>query len=231
MSVFAIADLHLPGHNDKPMDVFGTQWDRHFEVIHEHWLAQVTQEDIVLIPGDISWAMHLQHALDDLGDIAALPGQKILLRGNHDYWWSSITKVRTALPDTLHALQNDALMLGEQVFCGTRGWNFPTASCPLEEQDLKIYQRELLRLELSLTCAAKIAQGEPFTVLMHFPPLLVDGQATAYTQILDQYPVSRVVYGHLHGSGIKNGFVGQKNGIEYHLVSCDAIGFSPLRIA
>ena len=98
MSIFAIGDLHLPGHAQKPMDVFGSHWDRHFETISDHWRRMVTSEDVVLIPGDISWAMQLEEALDDLRAIAALPGRKLLLRGNHDYWWSSLSKLRAALP-------------------------------------------------------------------------------------------------------------------------------------
>lgn len=231
MSVFAIADLHLPGQNDKPMSVFGAQWDRHFERIRQSWRENVRQEDIVLIPGDISWAMHLPHAMEDLEAIGALPGKKILLRGNHDYWWSSISKVRAMLPPGMHALQNDALALDGQVFCGARGWTFPTPACPLPDQDRRIYERELLRLEMSLAAARRMGEGLPLTVLMHFPPLLADGADTAFTRLLEQSPARQVVYGHLHGAGIKNGFVGKRNGIGYLLVSCDALEFSPLRIS
>lgn len=231
MSVFAIADLHLPGQNDKPMSVFGAHWENHFESIQQSWRKRVGEEDIVLIPGDISWAMQLAHAREDLEAIGALPGKKILLRGNHDYWWSSISKVRSALPQSMYALQNDALLLDGQVFCGSRGWTFPTASSPLGEEDRKIHERELLRLEMSLSAAAALGEGSPLTVLMHFPPLLADGAETAFTRLLDQSGAQKVVYGHLHGAGIKNGFVGTRNGIEYFLVSCDALQFSPIRIS
>lgn len=231
MAIFAIADLHLPGQNNKPMDVFGVQWDRHFEVIQRQWQALIQPDDIVLIPGDISWAMHIDHALEDLSALAALPGHKILVRGNHDYWWSSVTKVRTFLPRQMYVLQNDALLLDGQIFCGTRGWSLPTAQSPLTEQDEKIYRRELIRLRISLDAAVSLQSKRPWIVLMHFPPLLTENADTEFAKLLEQYPVQTVVYGHLHGSGIKSGFVGYRNGIQYNLVSCDALQFSPRLIS
>lgn len=229
MAVFAIGDLHLPGHDQKPMDVFGSQWDRHFETISENWRAKITDQDVVLIPGDISWAMQLADAMDDLRAIAALPGTKLLLRGNHDYWWSSLSKLRAALPAGMHVIQNDAMRLDGHVFCGTRGWSFPTPQQPLDAQDEKVYQRELMRLRMSLEQARKL-EGEDMTVMLHFPPLLADGAGTAFTELLEEYAVRRVVYGHLHGAGIKIGFSGEHNGIVYRLVSCDALGFDPVCI-
>lgn len=126
MRLFAIGDLHMPGGDDKPMDVFGPQWDRHFLRISEAWRRCVGEEDLVLIPGDISWAMQLEKAIPDLMEIAALPGRKILCKGNHEYWWSSVSRVRAVLPDNMTALQFDAVDVGPCVICGTRGWNYPT---------------------------------------------------------------------------------------------------------
>ena len=229
MSVYAIGDLHLPGHTQKPMDVFGSHWDRHFETISENWRRMIAPEDVVLIPGDISWAMQLGEALDDLHAIAELPGTKLLLRGNHDYWWSSLNKLRSALPEGMHVIQNDALMIDGHVFCGTRGWNFPTAAQSLGEQDEKVYQRELLRLKMSLDQAMKLG-GDDLTVMLHFPPLFADGIGTGVTEVLENYPVNQVVYGHLHGAGIKIAFEGEKEGIQYRLVSCDALNFSPVQV-
>lgn len=228
MAVYAIGDLHLPGHEQKPMNVFGQQWDRHFDVIRDNWLSRVGQEDIVLIPGDISWAMQLTDALDDLHVIGELPGRKLLLRGNHDYWWSSIGKVRDALGANTYALQNDALLLGNHVFCGTRGWLLPLPQTPLSSEDEKIYQRELLRLEMSLARGEQL--GKPLIVMTHFPPLLSDGESTGFTQLLEKYPVTDVVYGHLHGVGIRNAYQGVRRGICYRLVSCDSIGFCPVKV-
>lgn len=231
MHIYAIGDLHLPGHEEKPMNVFGDHWDRHFDIIRENWLRLVKPEDVVLIPGDISWAMQLTDALDDLNDIAELPGTKLLLRGNHDYWWSSIGKVRAALAPSMYAIQNDALVLGNYVFCGTRGWMFPTAQQPLNEQNEKIYQRELMRLEMSLARAAEIAEGRRLMVMLHYPPLFADGLSTGFTDILEQHPSAQVVYGHLHGLGIRIAFEGERNRVNYQLVSCDAIDFCPRLIA
>ena len=230
MAVFAIGDLHLPGHEKKPMDVFGSHWDHHFETISENWNRLITQQDIVLIPGDISWAMQLAQAADDLHAIAALPGRKLLLRGNHDYWWSSLSKLRAILPESMYALQNDALMMDGHVFCGTRGWLLPSPQTPLPEADEKIYRRELLRLQMSLDKACALST-EDVTVMLHYPPLLADGLDTDFTRILESYPVKRVVYGHLHGTGIRIGFQGERNGIAYLLVSCDALHFCPQRVS
>lgn len=229
MAVFAIGDLHLPGHEKKPMDVFGSHWDHHFETISAHWNRMITQEDIVLIPGDISWAMQLAQAADDLNAIAVLPGRKLLLRGNHDYWWSSLSKLRAFLPEGMYVLQNDALMMDGHVFCGTRGWLLPSPQTALSEADEKIYRRELLRLQMSLDKACALST-EDITVMLHYPPLLADGLDTDFTRILEGYPVKRVVYGHLHGAGIRIGFQGEKKGIQYQLVSCDALQFCPKKI-
>ena len=224
MSVFAIGDLHLPGHSQKPMDVFGSHWDRHFETISENWRRLIAPEDIVLIPGDISWAMQLQEAQEDLDAIAQLPGRKLLLRGNHDYWWSSLSKLRAALPSGMQVIQNDAVLLDGHVFCGTRGWTFPTPQQNLGEQDEKVYQRELLRLKMSLDQAVKLG-GKDITVMLHFPPLFADGVGTAFTEILKAYPVRSVVYGHLHGAGLNGAIRGQRGSVYYHQVSCDGLGF------
>ncbi len=226
MSIYAIGDLHLPGHAQKPMDVFGSHWDRHFETICRHWRELVQPEDVVLIPGDISWAMQLADAQDDLEAIGALPGHKLLLRGNHDYWWSSLTKIRAVLPAGMQVIQNDAVQIGAHVFCGTRGWMFPTAQQPLPAQDEKINQRELMRLEMSLNAACRLSQ-EDITVMLHFPPLFADGEGTGFTELIERYPVKRVVYGHLHGAGIKIAFEGERRGVMYYLTSCDARGFCP----
>lgn len=227
MAVFAIGDLHLSGNCEKPMDVFGSHWENHFQTISAHWREMIAPTDVVLIPGDISWAMQLAEAADDLRAIEELPGRKLLLRGNHDYWWSAIGKVRSLLGPNSHALQNDAIMVDGRVFCGTRGWMFPTPSQPLGEQDEKVFLREVMRLRMSLDHAVKLSGGEPVTVMMHFPPLFADSTSTAFTDVLDEYPIDQVVYGHLHGHGIKVAFEGERNGIIYHLVSCDALGFRP----
>ncbi len=230
MSIFAIGDLHLCSTGEKPMDVFGSQWDDHWRSIRRHWRAAVGPDDTVLIPGDISWAMQLSGALEDLRGVAELPGRKVLLRGNHDYWWSSVTRLRSALPDDMRAIQNDSLIVGDWVVCGTRGWEFPTEQRPLEPSDQKIYLRELMRLEMALEHAARTGGGRPILAMTHYPPLLKDCPRTAFTDMMERYDVRTAVYGHLHGAGIRNGLNGECGGVRYQLVSCDAIGFAPLRI-
>lgn len=225
MAIYAIGDLHLPGGQDKPMDVFGSHWDDHVVRVTERWKQIVAPEDLVLVPGDISWAMYFEQAKGDLSAIAQLPGEKVLLRGNHDYWWSSIGKLRSWLPENMHALQNDAYPWHGLMICGTRGWVFPTEQNPLDETDRRIYSRELIRLELSLQAAQD--QRLPILVMTHYPPLLKDSQTTAFTDLLEKYRVSLCCFGHLHDVGIGNAFQGELRGITYHLVSCDAIGFAP----
>ena len=155
MRLFAIGDLHLSGGDDKPMDVFGPQWDRHFFHISQAWRRLVREEDAVLIPGDISWAMRLEEAEADLRAIGELPGFKLICKGNHDYWWNSLTRVRSVLPAGMAALQFDAVELEDWVVCGTRGWLIPTGETPLKAEDEKIYRREGERLKMALEAARR----------------------------------------------------------------------------
>lgn len=225
MKLFAIGDLHLPGGDDKPMDVFGQHWEGHFERISQDWQERVAEDDVVLIPGDISWAMQLEHAKPDLEAIAALPGRKIIMKGNHDYWWNTLSQVKSALPAGMEAIQHNALDVGCAVVCGTRGWNIPTRETPLSAADMKIYSRELIRLELALQAAVKIKGDKPLVVMMHYPPLYDMERETEFTALLEKYPVHTVVYGHLHGAGLKARYCGQERGIRYELVSCDGLEF------
>ena len=231
MRLFAIGDLHMPGGCDKPMDVFGPQWDRHFLRISEAWRETVRPEDTVLIPGDISWAMQMEDALPDLMEIAALPGRKILCKGNHEYWWSSISRLRAALPEGMTALQFDAVDAGPCVICGTRGWTFPTERNPLPPEEEKIFRREERRLEMALERAEALGKGKSILVMMHFPPRMADDPDTSFTRLLEaRKDVRTVVYGHLHGPAFAGGFSGTCNGISYYPVSCDGIGFRPREI-
>ena len=225
MSIYAIGDLHFPGGQEKPMDVFGSRWDDHVSRVIEQWKSTVSPDDLVLIPGDISWAMYFEQAKEDLLLVSQLPGEKLLLRGNHDYWWTSVGKIRAWLPEGMHALQNDSFVWQDVMICGARGWVFPTAQNTLSETDLKIYNRELIRLELSLQQSKN--RKLPILAMMHYPPLLKDHRETAFTDLLEQYNVTACCYGHLHDTGIANGFQGLWRGISYHLVSCDSIAFTP----
>ena len=225
MKLFAIGDLHLPGGSEKPMDVFGPHWEGHFERISADWRARVSDEDAVLIPGDISWAMQLADAVPDLRAIAELPGRKVLIKGNHDYWWASLTRVREAAGEGMTVLQHTAADLGACVVCGTRGWLFPTPGAPLGEDDRKVYLRELARLKLALDEAKALADGRPVVAMLHYPPLFDTMRDTEFTALLEAYGVHTAVYGHLHGAGIRAGFTGEHNGVRYLLTSCDSLDF------
>lgn len=224
MTVYAISDLHLPAGNDKPMDIFGSHWERHFERIRESWTECVKQEDLVLLPGDISWAMRLEDALQDLDMIGRLPGKKIITRGNHDYWWSSISRVREKLPENMFALQNDSIRIGDLVVSGTRGWILPADG--VGEDDIKIFKRECARLSLSLDSARRrMQEGDKLICMLHYPPLTDNVRDTDVTRVLEKYSVSHAVYGHLHGSALSGAFRGVHSGVRYHQVSCDGLDF------
>jgi predicted phosphohydrolase len=224
MRIYAIGDLHLPGGQDKPMAVFGEHWESHFERISSDWAAKVEEDDIVLLPGDISWAMTLEQAMDDLRAIGALPGRKIMLRGNHDYWWNSIGRIRAALPENFFAIQNDAARVDGLTVAGTRGWQTP-GSRDFQQQDEKIYQREVQRLELSLREARRKAQGGSILGMIHYPPFNERREDNGFTALFAEYGVKTVLYGHLHGKSIASAFQGEREGIQYRLVSCDALDF------
>lgn len=222
MRFFAIADPHLSKAQPKPMSIFGGNWEEHPEVFLNGWREAVQPEDVVIVPGDISWAMRLEEALLDLQDIAELPGTKIILRGNHDYWWASISKVRKVLPPGMYALQNDSLVMGEVAIAGTRGWDTPQSKL-LEAEDEKIYMREVERLKLSLE-SLKNTPYQKLIVALHFPPTL--GEATGFTELLEHYRPDAVVYGHLHGAK-PEWLVPDWQGIPLHLVAADFLNFKP----
>ena len=223
MRVFAIADPHLSRANAKPMNVFGPAWKEHPEAFFERWRDVVKPEDLVLVPGDISWAMHLSDALLDLEDIAALPGEKVLLRGNHDYWWSSVSQLRAALPPSLHALQNDAFRRGDVTVAGTRGWLCPGAF-EFREHDRKIYERELARLQLSLSSAAKLG-GERLVVMLHYPPTNARLEPSGFTELLLAAQPDAVVFGHIHSEETVP--LPDLGKTEVHFVAADALRFTP----
>lgn len=226
MAVWAISDLHLPAHQ-KPMDVFGSHWQNHFERIREDWLDKVAEADVVLLPGDLSWAMHLEEAIEDLERIGEMPGRKLLLRGNHDYWWNSIGRVRRALPEGCFALQNDSVLIDGVLFAGSRGWQIPTDP-QADTDDARIYRRERQRLEMSLGHARARDQAAPLVAMMHYPPRSEDVEG--FSDILRRFDAAHAVYGHLHGAGLAGAVRGEIDGIIYHQVSCDGLNFKLERI-
>ncbi len=223
MKVFAISDLHLSTNCPKPMDIFGPVWTNYLESIEADWNQKVTEDDIVLIPGDISWAMKWEDSFPDLEYISKFKGHKILLRGNHDYWWKSISELRNHLPRKMYAIQNDALRIGNYVICGTRGWTVPEYAHK-SEADEKIYKREVLRLKLSLDHMTKIKQeGDTVIACMHFPPFNSKLEASDFTNLLEEYGVNKVVFGHLHSYDKRQQLAVNLNGIDYYLTSCDLV--------
>lgn len=228
MALYGIADLHLSGYTDKPMDIFGSHWFLHHEKVRESWMTQVTEEDTVLIAGDISWGMKLQEALIDLDWINQLPGRKILIKGNHDYWWSSLSKLNSLYQD-MNFLQNNYYTYGEYGICGTRGWICPNEN-KFTKEDEKIYLREENRLKLSLEAARK-GGCKKLIAMLHYPPTNDNHEASLFTKTFESYGVERVIYGHLHGEdSYKAGLQGSFNNIEYSLVSCDYLNFKLYKI-
>ena len=229
MRLFAIADPHLGTAVDKPMDVFGPAWEGHDERLAGNWRRVVRDDDVVLVVGDISWAMTLADAQADLDRLGTLPGRIVLVRGNHDYWWSGIATVRAAIPANVHALQNDCFVADDVVIAGTRGWTIPNGKA--DERDRKIHLRELARLEMSLEAARRATRpGMRLVAGLHFPPMLADGAPTGFTELLERYGVAVCAYGHLHADAIADAVEGVVRGISYRLVSCNAVDFTPVAL-
>lgn len=247
MRVYALSDLHLSFTGDKPMDVFGPHWADHPDRMAAAWRERVADEDVVCLPGDFSWARKLDEVVPELSWLATLPGRKVMLKGNHDYWWSSVGKVRRALPDSIYVIQNDSVTLDGVAFGGARGWVDPTLdfsgleeatacrehpealySIEGEEEDRKIYERELGRLRASL--ATLDADARYRVALAHFPPTSPRMEATAVTDILDRFPLDAVVFGHLHRSSptqFENPY-GIRGETTYYLTSADYVDFAPV---
>ncbi len=237
MRIWAISDLHLSFAAPKPMDIFGERWHDHAERVARQWRKVVADEDIVLLPGDNSWALRLPAALPDLQWIAALPGQKVLTKGNHDYWWDDARKAlrregQTGEPlcqRSLTLIEAEAVECKGWVLCGTRAWVTPGQPFFKPEADERIYQRELGRLERALQSAARLAESwRPIGVLLHYPPFLPDGTPTAFAEMIAAAGASFCVYGHLHRRyDWDHAAQGERQGVRYHLTSCDYLGFMP----
>ena len=209
------------------MDIFGDHWANHFDRISQDWRERVGESDVVLLPGDLTWAMHLEEALEDIRRVGELPGRKLLLRGNHDYWWSAIGRVRRALPEGMFAIQNDCIQLDGILFAGTRGWTIPAGEHP-DLDDVRIYQRERMRLEMSLKEARRRDAEAPLVAMLHYPPRIECD--AGFTDILARYGVSDCVYGHLHGAGLYSAIRGERDGLRYYQVSCDGLDFKMYKL-
>lgn len=240
MRLFGIGDTHLPSTRAKDMDRFG--WNEHPLPLQRNWDATVSAEDVVIVAGDISWATRPAEVQEDLAWLDARPGRKILLRGNHDYWWGdSASKLRKVLAPfkTLEGfLHNSAVQIGRWVIAGSRLWTAPEAPAMPggemgdEPLDVQYVERESRRLQLSIddALAKEKASSEPLTRIaaVHFPPLYANQSPTAFSRVLAAWQPKLCVYGHLHGPGIAAGFTGEKDGTRYVLASCDAAQFSPV---
>ena len=226
MKVFAVSDLHLPGHQAKPMDVFGETCPGHFEKICEDWKGKVWEEDIVLLVGDYFGDMTLDDPRSDCACRNDLPGKKVFVRGNHDFWWSGITTLRASAPDSsFYFLQNDCIRFDGLVICGSRGWSCP-GSADFAESDEKIYKREGERFRLALQNAGKVRQeGDILICMIHYPPFNMKKEPSLFTEQFEKSGADIVVYGHLHQNAGNYTRVYERNGIKYFLTSCDLLGF------
>lgn len=227
MALYAISDLHLAFTTDKPMDIFGDRWTKHDEKIRENWINKVKEEDTVLIAGDISWSMKSSDSKADLDWINELPGKKIISKGNHDFWWSGISKLNN-MYDNTKFLQNNFYTYEDYAICGSRGWILE-GSDRFTEKDKKIFNREIIRLRLSLD-KAKEAGFNKFIVMIHYPPINEKKEDSAFTEIFKEYGVEKVIYGHLHGPALGTAFNGEQEGVSYIITSCDYLNFDPIRI-
>lgn len=233
MNIYAISDLHLALSIDKPMDVFGDRWSNYMEKIKTNWNQTVSPEDWIIIPGDISWATYLEQAAEDFIYINSLPGIKIISKGNHDYWWTTLNKLNKFISDnnfsSIRFMHNNSFRLDGFTVCGTRGWNCPGDS-GFSEEDRKIFNRELQRLDISLKSAADESESSTLIVALHYPPFNSRGESSEFIEIMKKYSVKKCIYGHLHGESHKNAVVGMRDGIEFNLVSADYLSFKPLKL-
>jgi predicted phosphohydrolase len=239
LKFFAIGDVHLSFRRavdparwedvetSKPMDLFGAEWCCHYRKLYENWLDTVAPDDVVLMPGDFSWAMKLEQARYDLAFLGLLPGTIIGVAGNHDYWWQSLSRVRAALPANMRVIQNDHLVFGQTAVCGSRGWNCPGGEF-FQEADLKIYRRELIRMENSLKSAGSTPAGK--IVMIHYMPTNDRHEKNEFIELFQAYGVETVVYGHLHGPAVCRRLPRRAWGIDFHLVSADFVNFCPVLI-
>lgn len=259
MSIYVIGDLHLSFHEDKPMSIFGENWEGHEEKIKKDWIEKVKPDDIVVLSGDFSWSTYLNDTYEDFTYLNELPGKKILLKGNHDYWWTTITSMKNYLRENnfqnIDFLYNNSYEHKNLILVGARGWSLTE-----EEEDKKLLKREALRLELSIKHGiekyinkkqeTKICKEEAYEseidreekckvekeiiAFMHYPPItssnIIHNKTNDFIKILQKYNIKRCYYGHLHSASIKEAIQGEHFGIDFKLVSCDGLDFKLLQV-
>ena len=240
MSIYTIGDLHLSFHENKPMDIFGDNWKGHEEKIRKDWANKVEAEDLVVLPGDFSWSTYLKDTYEDFSYLNSLPGKKLLLKGNHDYWWTTLKSMRNFIEENefknIDFIFNTAYEFGKYIIAGTRGWS------QVEEDDEKFLKRETQRLEMSLKQAKEIQEKrlqeegirEEVLVFMHYPPItnnqIEANEINSFIRLMKEYDVKRCYYGHLHGIAIKEAVEREYLGISFKLVSADGLNFKLLKI-
>ena len=230
MAIYTIGDLHLSFNTNKPMDVFGDIWKDYEEKIKQNWLEKVKANDLVILPGDFSWAMYLEETEKDFEFINNLPGKKILLKGNHDYWWTTVTNMRNYVTEkgfeNIDFLHNNSYEFENKIIAGTKGWTLSE-----EAEDIRLTKRETDRLELSIKNGIEqFGADKEIIIFMHYPPITKNCLNTSYAQIMKKYNVKRCYYGHLHSNSIKEAVQGNIDGIEYKLVSADGLEFNLLQV-
>lgn len=226
MAIFAIGDLHLSLGTDKPMDVF-PGWEGYLPKLESKWRTLIQENDTVILAGDTSWAMRLQDTKADFDFLQTLPGRKWMLKGNHDYWWTTARKMESYIAangwDTLHILHNNCCLVDGKALCGSRGWPFDDAAA----QSAKIMSREAGRLEMSLAAGDEAQERIAF---LHYPPVFGNACARELVDVLKAYGVQRCFYGHLHGKAIRYAVQGEREGIRYKLISADGLAFCPYKV-
>ncbi|MCI9063768.1 MAG: serine/threonine protein phosphatase [Clostridia bacterium] len=236
MSLYVIGDLHLAFNENKPMNIFGDNWQNHDKKIKQDWKSKVKDEDTVLLVGDFSWSMHLKDTIKDFEYLNNLPGKKILLKGNHDYWWTTVTNMKNFLIENnfknIDFLHNNCFLIEDKIICGTRGWALNTEET---EDYRKIIARECNRLKLSIEEGMKkYGEDKEIIVCMHYPPItninIIKNESTPFMELMKEFNVKRCFYGHLHGKSIEEAVEGNVDGIELKLVSCDGVDFKLVKI-
>ena len=235
MALFVIADLHLDTKSgEKSMEIFGNRWHDYVKKIQKNWSRVVAEEDTVIVPGDISWALTLEDAKEDLLWINALPGQKILMKGNHDFWWSTASKMGKFFAehgmDRIELLSNNAIESENYILAGSRGW-FTDRAMQTASQNVdyeKIINREVIRLRMSLDAAKRLQEEteKEILVFLHFPPVWSDFECAEILSLLKEYSIKRCYFGHIHGSYTSSG-VFEHEGVEFRMISADYLDFIP----
>lgn len=234
MSIYTIGDLHLSFNENKPMSIFGENWQGHENKIKDNWIRNVKDDDLVVLPGDFSWSMYLNDTFKDFQYLKELPGRKLLLKGNHDYWWSTLTSMRNYLKknniENIDFVYNNAYEFENCIIAGTRGWNQTD-----ENEDKKLVKREAIRLELSIQDGIKkYGEEKEIIAFMHYPPItnsnLVQNEMSEFVRIMKKYNIKKCYYGHLHSTAIRETVEGEHFGINFKLVSADGIDFKLIKV-